>query len=138
MNRRIKSDICTVALVVGICLLGTLVSHAGDVPTRDLVTITAATSGTLTIPAFGNGDLERVQVYGMSPTGETVTVYHVMPVSTTRSLTNTVTTVLPNHAGEIQSSAITGVRLIPGDLILISCTTLATGKVSIVRSVRYP
>jgi hypothetical protein len=117
--------------------------RAGDVPTRNTVgaAITSAagsaTTAVYTVPAYGNGQLLSVRLYDSTrETAATCTVYHVQAVTSTRSITNSLGTIV--SASSTGTLAPTGAYIVPGDKLLFTMAAGNTGQVAIVRSVANP
>ncbi len=116
---------------------------AGDVPTRNTVgaAITTAagvaTTPSYTVPELGNGQLLTVRLYDSTRvTAATCTVYHVQAVTATRSLTNSLGTIV--SALSTGTLSPTGAYLTPGDKLRFTMAAGNTGQVMIVRSIAYP
>ena len=113
-------------------------AFAGDVPTRNTITNVSATAQTYTVPNFGNGQLVKIQAYDTSGTNDTLTVTKIVPVTTTRSMTNAcATAALVANATYSLATAVSGEHVVPGDILRFSFGSV-TGNVSITRIVSSP
>jgi hypothetical protein len=111
---------------------------AGDVPTRTTITNASSTAATWTVPAFANGWLVKIQAYDTSGTNDTLTVTKVVPVTSTRSMTNAcATAALVANATYSLATTVTNEALVPGDILRFSFGSV-TGQVSITRQVSNP
>lgn len=129
------------SILAAIAILATFevsVSTAGDVPTRTTITNVCATAQTWTVPDFANGQLVKVQLYDASSTNDTLTVTKVVPVTSTRSMTNACTTAaLVADQKYSLATTVSGEYLVPGDILRFT-TGSVTGNVSITRLVSTP
>ena len=119
-------------------------AFAGDVPTRTPITNITSTAQAYTVPNFGNGALTDVYLYDVTPTAVgTCTVRQVVQATSSRSLTNTVATLVAasgvRYAGAgtyATNGPIT--RLVPGDILQFVMTGIDTGQVVFTRNVSSP
>jgi hypothetical protein len=112
-------------------------AFAGDVPTRTTVTNVSSTAQTYTVPNFGNGWLVKVLSYNCV-TNDTLTITKVVPVTSTRSVTNACATIVSvtNMTYSLDTS-ITNEYLVPGDILRFTFAS-TTGDVCITRLVSSP
>ena len=123
--------------------LFTSLAFAGDVPTRTTITNATSTAATWTVPNFGNGALLEICLYDTAPTAvATCTVKQVVAPTSTRSLTNTLFTMVAasNTKTVNQLSTTNGplARLVPGDILQFIMSGTETGQVQITRTVSSP
>ena len=122
----------------------TPLATAGDVPTRTTVANATSTAATWTVPAFGNGQLLELCLYDTTPgAAATCTVKQVVAVTSTRSLTNTLFTMIAASNTKTLTSQVNATngplaRLVPGDILQFIMTGSDTGQVSITRNVSTP
>jgi hypothetical protein len=139
-----KRFINTLAVMVMALILFASLAFAGDVPTRTAVTNITSTAQTYTVPNFGNGSLVDVYLYDVTPTAVgTCTVRQVVSATSSRSLTNTVLTLVAASGVRYASSgtyATNGpiARLVPGDILNFAMTGIDTGQVVFTRNVSSP
>jgi hypothetical protein len=119
-------------------------AFAGDVPTRTTVTNATSTAATWTVPNFANGQLLELCLYDTTPAATaTCTVKQVVAVTTTRSLTNTLFTMVAASNTKTLTSQVNATNgplasLVPGDILQFIMTGSDTGQVSITRNVSSP
>ena len=120
-------------------VLFTFQANAGDVPTRGaVITNVSATAQTYTVPNFGNGRIVKIMAYDTSGTNDTLTVTKVVPVTSTRSMTNACgTAALVANATYSLDTTLSDQYLVPGDILRFSFGSV-TGNVSITRIVSSP
>ena len=117
---------------------------AGDVPTRTTVTNVTSTAATWTVPNFGNGQLLEICLYDTTPgAAATCTVKQVVAVTSTRSLTNTLFTMIAASNTKTLTSQVNATngplaRLVPGDILQFIMTGSDTGQISLTRNVSTP
>lgn len=119
-------------------------ASAGDVPTRTTVANATSTAATWTVPNFHNGQLLELCLYDTTPNAAaTCTVKQVVAVSTTRSLTNTLFTMVAASNTKTLTSQVNSTngplaRLVPGDILQFVMTGSDTGQVNMTRNVSSP
>jgi len=119
-------------------------AFAGDVPTRTTVATATSTAATWTVPNFANGQLLELCLYDTTPNAAaTCTVKQVVAVTTTRSLTNTLFTMVAASNTKTLTSQVNATngplaRLVPGDILQFIMTGSDTGQVCITRNVSSP
>lgn len=140
--RSLVSWMMTIVVIALVALVFSVLSaspvHAGDVPTRTAITNASSTAATWTVPAFNNGHLLKVQVYDASGTNDTLTMTHVVPVSSTRSMTNACASVpLVANATYSLETVVTNDYTVPGDSYRFAFGSV-TGNVCVTRSIDSP
>jgi hypothetical protein len=124
--------------------LFTSLATAGDVPTRTTVANATSTAATWTVPNFHNGQLLEICLYDTTPSAAaTCTVKQVVAVTSTRSLTNTLFTMVASSNTKTLTSQVNATngplaRLVPGDILQFVMTGSDTGQVSLTRNVSSP
>jgi hypothetical protein len=130
--------------VLAIMSLFTSLATAGDVPTRTTVANATSTAATWTVPNFHNGQLLEICLYDTTPNAAaTCTVKQVVAVTSTRSLTNTLFTMVAASNTKTLTSQVNSTngplaRLVPGDILQFVMTGSDTGQVSLTRNVSSP
>lgn len=121
-------------LCAAVISLAALCATALDLPVREPVGITNTSPATLTLPAFGgNGQLVAFQVAD-DQSNNTCTVRHILPVSATRAVTNTVVTLTYTTARGAVTNIASPPYVIAGDKLTATFTTASTGTVFFVRT----
>jgi hypothetical protein len=129
---------------LAIMALFTSLATAGDVPTRTTVANATSTAATWTVPNFHNGELLEICLYDTTPgAAATCTVKQVVAVTSTRSLTNTLFTMVAASNTKTLTSQVNSTngplaRLVPGDILQFVMTGGDTGQVSLTRNVSSP
>jgi hypothetical protein len=129
---------------LAVMALFTSLATAGDVPTRTTVANATSTAATWTVPNFHNGQLLELCLYDTTPgAAATCTVKQVVAVTTTRSLTNTLFTMIAASNTKTLTSQVNATngplaRLVPGDILQFVMTGGDTGQVSLTRNVSSP
>ena len=130
--------------VLAIMSLFTSLATAGDVPTRTTVANATSTAATWTVPNFNNGQLLEICLYDTTPNAAaTCTVKQVVAVTSTRSLTNTLFTMVASSNTKTLTAQVDATngplaRLVPGDILQFIMTGSDTGQVSLTRNVSTP
>jgi hypothetical protein len=130
--------------VLAVMALFTSLATAGDVPTRTTVANATSTAATWTVPNFHNGQLLEICLYDTTPNAAaTCTVKQVVAVTSTRSLTNTLFTMVAASNTKTLTSQVNATngplaRLVPGDILQFVMTGSDTGQVSLTRNVSSP
>jgi len=130
--------------VLAVMALFTSLATAGDVPTRTTVANATSTAATWTVPNFNNGQLLEICLYDTTPNAAaTCTVKQVVAVTSTRSLTNTLFTMIAASNTKTLTSQVNATngplaRLVPGDILQFVMTGSDTGQVSLTRNVSSP
>ncbi len=112
------------------------VSEAADKPVRETVAITNTVKASIEMPAFqGVGQLVAIQIVDDGQTNNTVTVKHRVPVSQTRTITNSVATLsyTANHGASL--TVTNGPYYAAGDWFDYVFTTASTGIVIQTRTI---
>jgi hypothetical protein len=129
---------------LAVMALFTSLATAGDVPTRTTVANATSTAATWTVPNFHNGQLLEICLYDTTPSAAaTCTVKQVVAVTSTRSLTNTLFTMVASSNTKTLTSQVNATngplaRLVPGDILQFVMTGSDTGQVSLTRNVSSP
>ena len=119
-------------------------ANAGDVPTRTTVANATSTAATWTVPNFHNGQLLEICLYDTTPNAAaTCTVKQVVAVTSTRSITNTLFTLVAASNTKTLTSQVNATngplaRLVPGDILQFIMTGSDTGQVCLTRNVSSP
>ena len=121
-----------ITMIATVALAVVLPSRAQNVPTRDSVTITNATSCTFTVPHYQNGSLARCDIYRLTPLTNSVDVKLIQTVGT---LTVTNQVAYMTAVAGTNTTTLSSVYLMPGDVLLFTPSSAATGTVSFVRLV---
>ena len=130
--------------VLAVMALFTSLATAGDVPTRTTVANATSTAATWTVPNFHNGELLEICLYDTTPNAAaTCTVRQVVAVTSTRSLTNTLYTMVAASNTKTLTSQVNSTngplaRLVPGDILLFTMTGSDTGQICLTRNVSSP
>jgi roadblock/LC7 domain-containing protein len=111
-------------------------AFADNVPTRTQVTNATSTAATWTVPNYENGSLLHLQAYDASDAVSTVTVTKVVAAAGSRTLTNTVATLVTASSGA--TFVCTNEWIVPGDIVRVTMTGNATGSVVITRAKAAP
>jgi len=129
---------------LAVMALFTSLATAGDVPTRTTVANATSTAATWTVPNFHNGQLLEICLYDTTPNAAaTCTVKQVVAVTSTRSLTNTLFTMVASSNTKTLTSQVNATngplaRLVPGDILQFVMTGSDTGQVCMTRNVSSP
>ena len=129
---------------LAVMALFTSLATAGDVPTRTTVANATSTAATWTVPNFHNGQLLELCLYDTTPgAAATCTVKQVVAVTTTRSLTNTLFTMIAASNTKTLTAQVNATngplaRLVPGDILQFVMTGSDTGQICMTRSVSSP
>ena len=139
---RFLTILAVMALILSVFF--TTLATAGDVPTRTTVANATSTAATWTVPNFNNGQLLEICLYDTTPgAAATCTVKQVVAVSTTRSLTNTLFTMIAASNTKTLTAQVNATngplaRLVPGDILQFIMTGSDTGQVCMTRNVSSP
>jgi hypothetical protein len=116
-------------------LLAPMRAKAADLPIRQALTITNTTPAVFAMPLFqGNGQLLNLQVVDNALTNNTCVFKHLIPVSSTRTITNTIATLTYTTTFGGSLVVTNGPYLIAGDTFTGTFGTSSTGTVIAVRN----
>jgi hypothetical protein len=110
-------------------------AKAADLPIRQVAGITNTSPTTFALPLFqGNGQVLAVQVVDSALTNNTCVFRHLIPVTSTRTVTNTVATLTYTTTYGGAAVVTNGAYLIAGDNVTATFGTTSTGTVVFVRN----
>lgn len=111
-------------------------ARAADKPVRETTVITNTVKASLGMPAFqGVGQLVAIQIVDDGQTTNTVTVTHRVPVSTTRTVTNSVATLSYTTTHGASLTVTNGPYYAAGDWFDYAFSTSSTGLVIQTRTI---
>jgi hypothetical protein len=123
--------LCAVLAICGIAVP----AISADLPIRQVAVITNTVPTTFALPLFqGNGQLLNLQVVDYALTNNTCVFRHLIPVSSTSTITNTIATLTYTTTFGASLVVTNGPHLIAGDSYTATFGTSSTGTVVAVRN----